>query len=202
MKPRILTTLLICSATLMTTATPAIAATVPASKATTQVPASVDASSSQISKGSDSQTPQEIPAAFIDLGIQDGKLTDFKNQSQWQSTGTPTVTTDGEMNGNVLNFDGSSAFYTTFTDDQFSQLKNGLTIEAYFKYDRYADADSEHEIFSSQESGGFGLGVQKNKIVFYAHDGGGYKQPSGELKPGKWVHAVGVIDKIGRLVCI
>lgn len=195
MKPRILTTLLICSATLMTTATPAIAATVPASKATTQVPASVDASSSQISKGSDSQTPQEIPAAFIDLGIQDGKLTDFKNQSQWQSTGTPTVTTDGEMNGNVLNFDGSSAFYTTFTDDQFSQLKNGLTIEAYFKYDRYADADSEHEIFSSQESGGFGLGVQKNKIVFYAHDGGGYKQPSGELKPGKWVHAVGVIDK-------
>lgn len=198
MKPRILTTLLICSATLTTTATPAIAAVTPASKATVQVPAASAVSSSTISQENSiaPETDNVIPKALINLGVgSDNQLADKSGQTIWQKSGKPGVARDTEMNGAVLNFDGDSAFYTTLTDDQLGQLKDGLTIEAYFKYDPSADFNGEHEIFSSQESGGFGLGVQNGKVVFYANDGSGYKRPSGDLKAGIWVHAVGVIDK-------
>ncbi|POD87281.1 hypothetical protein S101258_00800 [Lactiplantibacillus plantarum subsp. plantarum] len=45
------------------------------------------------------------------------------------------MTKDPEFNDQVLNLDGKSAFYTTFTDQQFAKLQNGMAIEAYFKYD-------------------------------------------------------------------
>lgn len=193
MKPRILTTLLICSATLATTVTPAIAAVTPAANDTVQAPFANASSSSQEKQAAEENNIAST--AFMDLGIKDGKFADFKSSNTWTPTGKPSIVTDAGMTGNILNFDGHSAYYTELTDDQQNKLRNGLTMEAYFKYDRGSNTSAEHEIFSSQERGGFGLGVQNGKIIFYAHDGSGYKQPAGELTAGKWVHAVGVIDK-------
>lgn len=184
MKPRILTTLLICSATLATTVTPAVAAV--------SVPNSATQASSQL------QVPENDvrSSAVADLGIRGNDFKDIKNYGAWTKTGNPTVKADTSMNGKVIKFDGHSAYYKTLTDTQINKLKNGLTIEAYFKYDPAANINgSEHEIFSSQENGGFGIGVKDGRIFFNAHDGNEYKQPSAKLEVGKWIHAVGVIDK-------
>jgi len=181
MKPRVLTTLLICTAILTTTVTPAVAAVIPAGTQTEQV-----ATPATETKG--------LPKAMADLSVQGKQLVD-QNNAKWTTVGQPSMTTDAEFDQPVLNFNGNSAFYTTYTDDQLAQLKNGMAIEAYFKYDPAADAGGEHEIFSSQQGGGVGLGVQGNQVTFFAHDGSGYKTPKGSLRKGHWVHAVGVIDK-------
>uniref|UniRef100_UPI00053475B6 LamG-like jellyroll fold domain-containing protein n=1 Tax=Lactiplantibacillus paraplantarum TaxID=60520 RepID=UPI00053475B6 len=181
MKPRVLTTLLVCSAILTTTVTPALAAVTPMAPATEQVAEPV--------------ANTAVPAATLSLAVQNQRLIDSIGQTQWQPVGQPAVTTDPEFDDQVLNLDGKSAFYTTFTDQQLAQLQDGMAIEAYFKYDPAADASAEHEIFSSQQGGGLGLGVQNDQVVFFAHDGSGYKTPKGTLQKGQWVHAVGVIDK-------
>ncbi|MBS0953110.1 LamG-like jellyroll fold domain-containing protein [Lactiplantibacillus plantarum] len=180
-KPRVLTTLLVCSAILTTTVTPAVAAVTPMATPSEQVAEPV--------------ASPAVPTATLSLAVQNQQLVDLIGQTQWQNYGQPAVTKDPEFNDQVLNLDGKSAFYTTFTDQQFAKLQNGMAIEAYFKYDPAADANGEHEIFSSQQGGGLGLGVQNNQVVFFAHDGSGYKTPKGTLHKGQWVHAVGVIDK-------
>ncbi|WHQ48986.1 alkaline phosphatase family protein [Lactiplantibacillus plantarum] len=180
-KPRVLTTLLVCSAILTTTVTPAVAAVTPMATPSEQVAEPV--------------ASPAVPTATLSLAVQNQQLVDLIGQTQWQTYGQPAVTKDPEFNDQVLNLDGKSAFYTTFTDQQFAKLQNGMAIEAYFKYDPAADANGEHEIFSSQQGGGLGLGVQNNQVVFFAHDGSGYKTPKGTLHKGQWVHAVGVIDK-------
>lgn len=181
MKPRVLTTLFVCTAILTTTVSPAIAAVTP-----------VDTPSEQVAVPAVNVT---VPTPIVDLGVQNRQLVDHAGKTQWQLVGQPSVTKSPEFDDQVLNFDGKSAFYTTFTDDQFRQIQGGMAIEAYFKYDPAADAGHEHEIFSSQQGGGLGLGVENNQVVFYAHDGSGYKTPKGTLHKGQWVHAVGVIDK-------
>ena len=190
MKPRVLTTLLICSSILTTTVTPAVAAI---HHTAAPQPSRV---SRKIKPAKTAATKTSVASsAFMDLQLKGGQIVDTKGQTSWTATGKPTTTTDNEVAGNVMNFDGQSAFYTTFSDAQFNELKHGMAIEAYFKYDPAADTASEHEIFSSQEGGGLGLGVQNGKVTFYAHDGSGYKQPAGNLRAGHWVHAVGVINQ-------
>lgn len=191
MKPRVLTTLLICSSVLTTTVTPAIMGVTNAQAARQHV--LKNKNKRQAAPKAADENVADL--AMFDLGIKDGKVVDSKNNSKWSSLKAPTVTTDDETSGDVLNFDGHTAAYYAMTDQQRDQLKNGLTIEAYFKYDADFDTNSEHEIFSAQEGGGFGLGVQNGKLTFYAHDGSGYKTPQADLKAGHWVHAVGVIDK-------
>ncbi|WP_225422878.1 LamG-like jellyroll fold domain-containing protein [Lactiplantibacillus garii] len=189
MKPRVLTTLLICSSILTTTVTPAIAATTQSN-----APTSAKVKKSAKTKAATAES-SVADSAFMDLQFRHGQLTDVKGHTAWNKVGEPKSGTDTEVPGNLLTLDGKSAFYTTFSDAQFNELKNGMAIEAYFKYDPAADSNGEHEIFSSQQSGGLGLGVAHGKVIFYAHDGHGYKQPAGTLRAGKWVHAVGVIDK-------
>lgn len=183
MKPRILTTLLICSATLATTLTPAVAAVSTPVSATQATQLRVPENNVRAS-------------AVADLGINGNDFQDIKKYGTWTKVGNPTVKADTSMNGKIIKFDGQSAYYKTLTDKQINKLKDGLTIEAYFKYDPMANNSGlEHDIFSSQENGGFGLGVKDGRIFFSAHDGNEYKQPSAKLEFGKWVHAVGVIDK-------
>ncbi|WP_415579078.1 LamG-like jellyroll fold domain-containing protein [Lactiplantibacillus plajomi] len=187
MKPRVLTTLLICSSILTTSVTPVVAAV--------NQPGATPSAKVNRSAQPAAATRQSVAAdAFMDLQLKNGQMLDVKGNTSWTKVGNPSAVRDTEAGG-VLGFDGHSAFYTTFSDAQFGQLKNGMAIEAYFKYDPTANVTGEHEIFSSQQGGGFGLGVQNGKVIFYAHDGSGYKEPKGDLKVGHWVHAVGIIDK-------
>ncbi|MFC6295801.1 LamG-like jellyroll fold domain-containing protein [Lactiplantibacillus daoliensis] len=146
---------------------------------------------------------QPIPAldlsknTIVDVDFSKGILQDTKNpKAAVTAVGQPQLTTDPEVTGKVAKFDGQSGYLLPYTNDRFAQLASGTTIEAYFKDDG-AQA-GEHEIFSNQESGGLGLGVHNGQVIFYAHVGKGYKEPKSKLRPGKWVHAVGVYDQQGH----
>ena len=182
MKPRVLITTLTCSAILATSLTPIIAASTTVPVVTTQNPIpAVDLSKNTL----------------VDVDFSKGVLQDSKNPDLTIGTaGNPQLTTDAAVPGKVAKFDGHSGYLLPYSAERYSQLAKGMTIEAYFKDD--VGQKNEHEIFSNQESGGLGLGVQNGNVIFYASVGSGYKQPSAPLRTGRWVHAVGVYDQAAQ----
>lgn len=136
---------------------------------------------------------------IFDLDFSQNKLTEKNNPDlQVAYFGQPRLGTTATMASQVGLFDGRSAYALPLTTTQTNQLADGFSVESYFKYD--GDTNQEHDIFSSQEDGGFGLGIQNGKVTFFAHVGGQYKAPSAPLQVGRWVHAVGVYDKNSQVV--
>lgn len=180
MKPRVLASLLLCSATLLSTTVPAVAAVTTATPTpTNQIP-----------------NRQLLPNPFSNISFESGKPIDTTGQFKTMTpSGAPKIMSDDSIDGKVVSFDGRSAYQLPVANAQYDKLKNGMSIEAFFKYDSKGSTTGEHDIFSNQQSGGLGLGLEGNKLTFYAHVGGGYKQPNTPLKTDKWLHAVGVIDK-------
>ena len=73
-------------------------------------------------------------------------------------------------------------------------MKNAVTIESVFCYNE-VPASGEHDIFSNQQSGGIGLGLENGRLQFYCNvEGVGYVQPNAAIEAGKWYHAVGTFD--------
>ena len=77
-KPRVLTTLLVCSAILTTTVTPAVAAVTPMATPSEQVAEPV--------------ASPAVPTATLSLAVQNQQLVDLIGQTQWQTYGQPAVT--------------------------------------------------------------------------------------------------------------
>ncbi|MFD1421811.1 LamG-like jellyroll fold domain-containing protein [Lactiplantibacillus songbeiensis] len=183
MNPRVLTTIALCSATLtlITTAAPAAAAV-------------TNANQPRISRA---EAVANLPKSDVDMDFSKGTPTDLTGTiSNIKTVGTPQVTTDENMNGKVASFDGTSAYLLPMAQKNYDAMKNGVAVEALFKYE--GSTSGEHDIFSNQESGGLGLGMVDGKLNFFANDGNGYKQPKSDVKIGKWVHAVGVIDTVAK----
>ncbi|AVK61212.1 cell surface protein [Lactobacillus sp. CBA3605] len=183
MKPRVLMTALTCSAILTTTLTPVIAATTRIVPTTQTINNSAGLVQHRVMDADFSQSlPHDL--AHPELAF--------------LTSGQPKLGTDATMTGPVAQFDGQSGFLMPFTPDRYAQLANGMAIEAYFKYD--GSTNGEHDIFSNQESGGLGLGIENGQVTFFAHVGGSYKTPQAPLRKGHWVHAVGVYDKAQQVV--
>lgn len=181
MKTSVLTTVLMCSATLLS-------ATLPVAAAVSQ-PTNI----SQAAQAQTSNSQTDSPVANISFNTD--QPSDSGNQfPKITPVGSPKITTDPTMEGKVASFDGSSAYTMPVSKEQYASISNSMAIEAFFKYT--GDPTGEHDIFSNQESGGLGLGIYNGKVTFFAHTGGNnYVTPSGNLQTGQWVHAVGVIDK-------
>jgi len=172
----VLTTIALCSATLslLTTATPAFAA-------------AIQYQSHSVAN------PKTTIKPFVDIDLSQANPIDgVKTIPEIIALGTPQVVTDPTIKGKVTSFDGSSGYVVPFTEGNYTEIKNGVTLEAFFKYE--GPASGEKDIFSNQEGGGLGLGIQNGKLTFFAHDGKGYKTPNSTFKQGKWNHAVGIID--------
>ncbi|MFC6165521.1 LamG-like jellyroll fold domain-containing protein [Lactiplantibacillus dongliensis] len=183
MNPRVLTTIALCSATLtlITTAAPAAAAV-------------TNANQPRVSRA---EAVANLPKSDVNMDFSKGTPTDLTGTiSKIKTVGTPEITTDKNMNGKVAAFDGTNAYLLPMTQKNYDAMKNGMAIEAFFKYE--GSTSGEHDIFSNQQSGGIGLGMVDGKLNFFAHDGSGYKQPKSDVKIGKWVHAVGVIDTVAK----
>ncbi|MGN0277695.1 MAG: LamG domain-containing protein [Hominisplanchenecus sp.] len=114
-------------------------------------------------------------------------------RSVWKNgTGRLTFEDNTELNRKVANF-YDYAYVYPFNQEKYSKITNAVTVECLFKYNEFWWG--EREIFSNQQGGGIGLGVDNNgKLTFYAHVGGSYREPKAELKAGEWVHAIGVVD--------
>jgi len=177
LNPRVLTTIALCSATLtlITTAVPVAAAV-------------TNANQPGISR-----VEMQMPKPSMDIDLSDFNPTDLtKNFKNIKTQGKPKLVYDPNMKGTVASFDGNSGYQVNLKDSDYDNFKNGVAVEAFFKYE--GAMTDEHDIFSNQEDGGFGLGVEDGVIKFFASDGDDYRTPTAKLRPGKWIHAVGVID--------
>lgn len=186
LKPRVIASVLLCSATLMSVAVPSITA----AAATESVTITTQASK-----------PNELPKSYADFSFEDNRVTDLQGGfNTIKTVGQPKIGQGHDIKGNVATLDGSSAFKIPVSSDQYKKLANGLTMETFFKYDPSANTSGEHDIFSNQQSGGIGIGVENDQLIFFAHVDGKYRQPTVPLQKGKWIHAVGVINKEDKTV--
>ena len=137
----------------------------------------------------------EIPtASAMDVDFSNGDATDKSAMANSYSTiGSPIITESSELHKNIVHFDGSSAYIYPFNDTKYENITDTVTIECMFKYDSIPSS-GEYDVFSNQQSGGIGLGVNNGALTFFAHVDGGYKEPTAIIQAGQWVHAVGVVD--------
>ena len=141
-----------------------------------------------------SETQTQIPKADVmDVDFSDGTAKDqSETANAFKVVGSPVIKDSTELHKKMAVFNGSSAYQYTFNDAKYQKITDQVTIECMFKYNSIPSGESD--IFSNQQSGGLGLGLDGGKLTFFAHVGGGYKQPTADIQAGQWVHAIGVVD--------
>ena len=58
---------------------------------------------------------------------------------------------------NIAKFDGSSAYLYPFNQEKYQKMNQTVTMECMVKFNSIPSG--EHDIFSNQQSGGIGLGL-------------------------------------------
>ena len=109
-----------------------------------------------------------------------------------KTVGNPKIEMSEELHKNIVKFDGNSAYLYPFNQEKYGKINQNVTMECMVKFDSIPSG--EHDIFSNQQSGGIGLGLNNGKLTFFAHVGGAYRQPEATVKAGQWYHIVGVVD--------
>lgn len=132
-------------------------------------------------------------ASVMDVDFTSGDAADQSElQNAYRTVGTPTISDSSELHKKIASFNGSSAYLYPFDSSKYEKITDAVTIECMFRYNSLPSG--EHDIFSNQQSGGIGLGLDGGKLTFFAHVGGSYRQPTASIQEGQWVHAVGVVD--------
>ena len=142
-----------------------------------------------------------LPTAdMLDVDFSDGTAKDDSATNNTAETiGSPVIQDDTNLGKKVAAFNGSyDAYMYPFDTTKYSKMTNAVTIESVFCYNE-VPASGEHDIFSNQQSGGIGLGLENGQLQFYCNinkSGGGhsYVQPNATIEAGKWYHAVGTFD--------
>lgn len=137
----------------------------------------------------------EIPVATVmDVDFTSGDAADKSEMANSYSIiGNPILIDSTELHKKIAGFDGNSAYIYSFDDTKYEKISETVTIECMFKYNSIPNS-GEYDVFSNQQSGGIGLGVNNGKLTLFAHVDGSYKEPTASIQAGQWVHAVGVVD--------
>lgn len=133
------------------------------------------------------EDPNVFSAVFDENGAYDAV-----SGARLTTHGTPQ--TELQPDGSYVGvFDGKSSFKYTAFNTFYNDLKSSITMEAYVRVDSFTK--SYIDVFSNQQSGGFGLEVSSSgKLELYAHIGGSYRCPASTVPFGKYVHLVGSYD--------
>lgn len=182
MRKRMVSKILVLAMMGMLGGTPAIQAAVPAR--------TVSAAAVKQKKEEKAVIPK---ADVMDVDFADGTAKDAsETANSYTVVGNPEIKESSELHKKIAVFDGSSAYKYGFDAAKYGKMTQNATIECMFKYNSLPSGESD--IFSNQQSGGLGLGLDNGTLTFFAHVGGGYRQPTAKIKAGQWVHAVGVVE--------
>ena len=153
--------------------------------------------SSQTTSYEYSQSARKLSAVTGDMLSVDFTDGTAKDNSQTANTltsvGTPTIAANSTVGKNVATFNGENAYSYAFDTDKYSKMATTVSIECTFKLNEI-NADGEYDIFSNQQSGGLGIGLENGRLQFYCNVDGTYYQPNAEVETGKWYHVVGTYD--------
>lgn len=182
MRKRVVSKILVVAMMGMLGLSPAVQASIPAK--------TVSAASVKQNEESKITVPK---ADVMDVDFSDGTAKDLSETANtFTVVGNPEIKDSSELHKKIASFDGSSAYKYGFDMEKYGKMTENASIECMFKYNRLPSGESD--IFSNQQSGGMGLGLDSGRLTFFAHVGGAYRQPTAEIKAGQWVHAVGVIE--------
>lgn len=127
----------------------------------------------------------EIPC-LVEADYTTGSYEDKASGLKTKVYGSPIF----ENNVYVMDKNTAVAYY--LTDNEYSKLKNSVTIEAMI----YIDPDQTYpwgyvNLISNTEAGGFGTSMYQNgDFHFDVNIGGSYKTAVANIQTGKWVHVV------------
>ena len=147
----------------------------------------------------DPNAPVTLPKAdMLDVDFADGTAADqSETKNVLKTIGSPVIKDSNEMGKRIASFNGSyDAYLYPFGSSKYDRMKVA-TIESVFCYDEIPSG--EHDMFSNQQGGGIGLGLENGRLQFFCNvnkngGGNGYVQPNAAIEAGKWYHAVGVFD--------
>ena len=136
---------------------------------------------------------ESLQADIFNVDFSDGpnNLSPLQNELG-KTIGNPKIIESDELHKNIAKFDGSSAYLYPFNQEKYQKINRTVTMECMVKFNSIPSG--EHDIFSNQQSGGIGLGLDNGKLTFFAHVGGSYRQLVSTVKVGQWYHIVGVVD--------
>lgn len=140
------------------------------------------------------ENPETLTPDMLNVDFTTGSAEDrSEHKREAKGVGSETIISDPEMKS-VATFNGEYDAYTyAMTSPDYEAMKKSMTIEVVFKMDEIP-ASGEYEVFSNQQSGGVGLGVENGGIIMYCHAAGGYKKPVAPITAGQWYHVLGTYD--------
>ena len=146
------------------------------------------------------------PAEVLLVDFDDNTANDKSASSNTVKTsGSPKIQYDEELNKNVAVFDGSSAFMYPFSDENYSKIKENVTLESVFKIQPF---DSSYvDVVANMESAGLGFEVARisgdteNAVLEFwvrVKSGllgtGAYVKVSSNIKYNEYIHAMATYD--------
>ncbi|NPC98090.1 LamG-like jellyroll fold domain-containing protein [Nocardioides sp. zg-DK7169] len=143
--------------------------------------------------------PDAPQADVLDVDFTGERVTDQASGIEVRELGAPAVVDYAPLGRKVGRFDGSSAYYFPWTQTQYDQIKNTMSLECVFKYDadefQANGAEDKGNLCGAKESGGFAIALYGDELSFNPHIGGAYRSTKHRLaKTDQWVHAVGTYD--------
>ncbi|MGL5617211.1 MAG: LamG-like jellyroll fold domain-containing protein [Sarcina sp.] len=147
-----------------------------------------------------------LNSELLDINFLDGTAKDTSpNNNSFEIKGNPSITFDNSLKKNVANFNGNDAFKYPFSENNYSKIKNNVSMETVVKIDKIDGSTSNS--FSNMESAGLGFeavkinGDDKNAIMEFwvrvrnsSIGTGSYHKVSGTIKLGEYNHVVGTYD--------
>lgn len=117
---------------------------------------------------------------------------------QAQTNGTPKLIKDGALEEMVASFDGvGDAYLYKFSNAEYAQMTSAVSMEAKF-YCNEIPASGEHDVFSSQQSGGLGIGFWAGQLYVFSKVNGNSVDLPTTIQAKTWYHVVATFD--GRAV--
>ncbi|NUL46580.1 DUF5011 domain-containing protein [Cellulosimicrobium funkei] len=154
----------------------------------------VAATAAPIAPAVDTATAAAAPAAdLLDVDFEDGTAADAAQGREPVATGDPEIGMDGSLARYVGAFDGDDAYSYALTDQDYTALADGFTVECNFKRDAAATS-GEDTLCGNKEAGGFAMVVKGDQAGFMIHAEGGYTFAWADIDADTWYHAAGVYD--------
>lgn len=108
---------------------------------------------------------ESLQADIFNVDFSDGPndLSPLQNELG-KTISNPKIIESDELHKNIAKFDGSSAYLYPFNQEKYQKINQTVTMECMVKFNSIPSG--EHDIFSNQQSGGIGLGLDNGKLTF------------------------------------
>ena len=141
--------------------------------------------------------PDAPRSDLFEVDFTDGTPAERVSDLAPQTWNTPQIIDYAPLGRKVGKFDGTSAYYYAFSNEQYDRIRGAMTLECVFKYDEEypGSGETRGNLCGGKEAGGFSMTLYGSELSFNPHIGGSYRNTKVKLtESDRWYHAVGTYD--------